>query len=93
MRLCRSVAELWKAANEKPSELDYVTEFYGSDFDKSELYTQLQILTSNIKDKMPHCEAVNLPEILTFVRKLLLTNISMLDSVLNPCYAINKHIR
>ena len=59
---------LLKAANCKDysSELDYVTKFYGSDFDKSELSTQLQILSSNIRDEIPSCETIKLPEILTF---------------------------
>ena len=47
-----------------------MSEFYGSDFDKSELSMQLQIPSSNIKDEMPSCESINLEEILTFVRKL-----------------------
>lgn len=71
--VCSNLEELLlKAANGKDysSELDYVTEFYGSDFDKSELSTQLQILTLNIREEVPSCETINLPEILTFVRKL-----------------------
>ena len=63
---------LLKEVNRKDysSELEYVTEFYGSDFNQSELSTQLQILASNIREETPSCEAINLPEILTFVRKL-----------------------
>ena len=52
------------------NELEFVPEFYGTDFNKSELSTQLQILTSNIRMEMPSCETVGLPEIVTFVRKL-----------------------
>ena len=42
---------LLKAVNAKDysSELDYVTQFYGSDLDKNELSTQLKILASNIR--------------------------------------------
>lgn len=63
---------LLKAANGKDysSELDYVTEFYGSDFDKIELSTPLQILSSNLSDEIPSCETISLLEILTFVRNL-----------------------
>jgi len=57
-------------AKDYSSELDYVTEFYGSDFDKSELSTRMNILASNIRDEVPSCETVNLTEILTFVQNL-----------------------
>ena len=65
---------LLKAVNAKDysSELDYVTEFYGSDLDKNELSTQLKILASNIRDEvhLPSSETITLPEILSFIRKL-----------------------
>ena len=66
---------IWKnylAANGKDfcCEPEYVTKFYGSDFDRNELSTQLQILSSNLRSEIPYSESVELTDILTFVWKL-----------------------
>ena len=65
---------LLKAVNAKDysSELDYVTEFYGSDLDKNKLSSQLKILALNIRGEvhLPSSKTITLPEILSFIQKL-----------------------